>query len=146
MTDPQPPSLHGWGPDFGQNVFPGIDGGFSGPPAVIDDAAVPVQAAATATKSALPFNLSNFGISNIGDLKAMFERMGGIEGVISTMGKVQKFMSTMQQVAPMLKLFMSKGGKAAAATTGRTPSRRRTTKRSTPRRTTNKRRPTKRRR
>lgn len=141
MTDPQAPSLQSWTPDFGQNDFPGIGGGFSGPAAVIDEAVLPVQAAAApATKSALPFNLSN-----LGDLKTMFDRMGGIEGVISTMGKVQKFMSTMQQVTPMLKLFLGKGGTAVTANAKSGSSRRRTRRRPPPRRRTRKRRPTKRR-
>ncbi len=141
MNDPNSPSLQSWTPNFGQGNFPGIEGGFSGPPAVIDEAAFPVQAAAPATKSALPFNLSN-----LGDLKNIIDRMGGIEGVLSTMGKVQKFMSTMQQMAPMFKLFMGKGGKAVTANAGKAPSsRRRTNKRTPPRGGTRRRRPVKRR-
>ncbi|MFB9278660.1 aminotransferase [Cohnella cellulosilytica] len=140
MNDPHSPSLHSWTPNPGQGSFPGIDGGFSGPPAVIDETAFPVQAAAPATKSSLPFNLSN-----LGDLKAVFDRMGGVEGVLSTMGKVQKFMSTMQQMAPMIKLFMGKGGKAATANAGKGSSRRRTNRRPPPRGRTRRRKPAKRR-
>jgi len=114
MNDPFSPSPNGWNAGFGQDDFPGIEGSFSGPPAVIESSAVTAQpVAVTATKSALPFN-----ISNLGDLKNLVDRMGGIEGVLSTMGKVQKFMSTMQQMAPMIKLFMGNKGKAAATATG----------------------------
>lgn len=127
MNEPQSPSLHGWTPGFGQDTFPGIEDTFAGPPAVINPTVLPVQAASTATKSSLPFN-----ISNIGDLKAMVDRMGGIEGVLATVGKFQKFMSTMQQMAPMIKLFMgNKGGKVTTAntTTKSTSARKRRTSR-----------------
>jgi hypothetical protein len=112
MNEPETPSLNGWTPSFGQNPFPGIENSFAGPPEVINPTVIPTQIK-TATKGGLPFNLSN-----LNDLKAMVDRMGGIEGVLATMGKFQKFMSTMQQVAPMIKLFMgNKGAKAATANT-----------------------------
>ncbi|MFC4600346.1 aminotransferase [Cohnella hongkongensis] len=139
MADPQSPSVHSWGPGFGQQDFPGIGGAFSGPPAVIDDAVMPMQApVAPAAKSALPFNLSN-----LGDLKTMFDRLGGIDGILSTMGKVQKFVSTMQQVTPMLKLFLGKGGTAVTANAKR--ARRKKNRRPAPRAKARKRRPAKRR-
>jgi len=122
MNDPFSPSLHSWTPGLGQGNYPGIEGAYSGPPAVIEQTAVPVEAPAAApAKGGLPFNLSN-----LGDIKAIIDRMGGIDGVLSTMGKVQKFMATMQQMAPMLKLFMGKG-KAAAPdnSSGYAPRRRR---------------------
>ncbi|TVY03158.1 tyrosine protein kinase [Cohnella terricola] len=124
MNDPFSPSLHSWTPGYGQENYPGIEGAYSGPPAVIEQTAVPVQAPAATpapAKGGLPFNLSN-----LGDIKSIIDRMGGIEGVLSTMGKVQKFMATMQQMAPMLKLFMGKGkSDAPAISKGSAPRRRR---------------------
>lgn len=121
MNESQSPSLHGWTQGFGQDTFPGIGNSFAaGPPEVINPVVLPAQVT-TATKGGLPFN-----ISNLNDLKAMVDRMGGIEGVLTTMGKFQKFMSTVQQVAPLIKLFMgNKGGKLATANTSKGATKRR---------------------
>ncbi|WP_239617901.1 hypothetical protein [Cohnella mopanensis] len=147
MDEPQSPSFNGWTSGFGQEQFPGIEGTFSSPPAVINSTTtlLPTPVEAPATKSSLPFNLSS-----LSDLKSVVDRMGGIEGVLSTMGKVQKFMSTMQQIAPMLKLFMgNKGNKGSKASTVNktksTSSRRRSTSRPSNRKSPSKRRQTKRR-
>ncbi|MFC5470852.1 aminotransferase [Cohnella suwonensis] len=121
MNETETPVWSNW--TFGNSPieFPGIEGAPAGPPAVINATTVipagEVAVAAPAkTGISLPFNLSSItSISNLNDLKAMVDRMGGIEGVLSTMGKVQKFMSTMQQIAPMIKLFIGKGGKTATA-------------------------------
>lgn len=116
MYESQLPSRRSWTSDFGQEQFPGIGGAFSGPPAVINPTEIipatttAATTVAPAAKGGLPFN-----ITNLSDIKAMVDRMGGIEGVLSTMGKVQKFMATMQQVAPMIKLFMGNKGKTATA-------------------------------
>lgn len=111
MNEPHSPTLHGWTPGFGQEQFPGIEDAFSGPPAVINPTVIPNQVTASAAK--LPFNIN---ISNMADVKALVDRMGGVDGILTTMGKFQKFMATMQQIAPMVKLFMgNKGGKAATA-------------------------------
>jgi hypothetical protein len=113
MDDQHSPSMYGWTSGFGQDQYPGIGNTFAGPPEVINPVVLPAQTVTTTAKGGLPFN-----ISNITDLKAMVDRMGGIEGVLATVGKFQKFMSTMQQMAPMIKLFMgNKGGKAATANT-----------------------------
>lgn len=121
MSDSQSPSLHGWTPGFGQDTFPGLGDSFAaGPPEVINPVVLPAQVT-TATKGGLPFN-----ISNLSDLKAMVDRMGGIEGVLTTMGKFQKFMSTVQQVAPLIKLFMgNKGSKLVTANTNKSGATRR---------------------
>ncbi|MFC5404638.1 hypothetical protein [Cohnella soli] len=122
MREMEPPNLRNWMNGFSASEFPGPEGAPDPSPASINAATlVPAgeitPAAPAKAGFSLPFNLSNVtGISNLSDLKAMVDRLGGIEGILSTMGKVQKFMSTMQQVAPMIKLFMSKSGKAAAAT------------------------------
>jgi len=111
MSEQQSPSSQGWTPGFGQDQFPGIEDSFSGPPAVINPTVLPAQtASATASKSILPFN-----ITNLGDIKAIVDRMGGVDGILTTVGKFQKFMSTIQQMAPMLKLFMGNKGKSATA-------------------------------
>ena len=58
-----------------------------------------------------------FGLPNMGELKLIIDRMGGIDGILNTMQKVQKFVGTMQQMAPMLKLLTGAfGSKKAKAT------------------------------
>lgn len=56
--------------------------------------------------------LGNF---NIGQIKQVIDRMGGIEGVLSTVTKVQKVMQSVQQIAPMLKLLIPKSAAKTAA-------------------------------
>ncbi len=139
MNEQQSPSLHGWTQGFGQDHFPGIEQPFAGPPEVINPTVLPAQTSALTKGGGLPFN-----ISNLSDLKAVVDRMGGIEGVLSTMGKFQKFISTMQQIAPMIKLFMGNKGKVATANKSKgTAPRRRTASR--PRTKARTRRPVKRR-
>ncbi|MFD0672261.1 aminotransferase [Cohnella sp. GCM10027633] len=112
-----------------QDGFPGLEAQtFSGPPAEIHTPTVlpaaPAASGASALLSKLPFN-----IQNLNDVKALVDRMGGIEGVIATAGKVQKFMSTVQQVAPLIKLFMGKKGSSSSSSgvsTSRPRRRRRT--------------------
>ncbi|MFC5530985.1 hypothetical protein [Cohnella yongneupensis] len=124
MYDPYTPSDRNW--TSGQDSFPGIGPTFSGPPAEVNPTVLPTQTGSTGSSIKLPFNIN---ISNLNDLKAMFDRMGGIEGVMSMVGKAQKFMSTMQQVAPLVKLFMGKKGSSADKSTSRPRRRRRTTAR-----------------
>ncbi|MCD9024620.1 hypothetical protein [Cohnella silvisoli] len=139
MDEQHSPSLRSWTPGFGQDQFPGI-GDTIGPPAVINPTVLPAQTVATTTKGSLPFNLSS-----LSDIKAMVDRMGGIEGVLSTVGKLQKFMATVQQLAPMLKLFMGKkGDKGANANAGKSGSRRRSTRRPATSKARTRRRPIKR--
>lgn len=57
---------------------------------------------------------------NLGQLKGVIDRMGGIEGIIGTMTKVQKFIANFQQMAPMIKLLMSSFGGAAKAAAANT--------------------------
>ncbi|TMV49685.1 aminotransferase [Paenibacillus mesophilus] len=47
------------------------------------------------------------GSFNLKDIKAVVDRLGGIEGIISTVGKVQKIVSNIQQMQPMIKLLMN---------------------------------------
>lgn len=131
MNDKLSPSYRNW--TSGQDSYPGLDQPFAGPPAPVNPTVLPAQSTASSIK--LPFNIN---ISNINDIKAMIDRMGGIEGVMSTVGKVQKFMSTVQQVAPLVKLFMNKGKKSSDSSDGDSyvrPRRRKSRrKRSAPRR------------
>lgn len=53
---------------------------------------------------------------NLGQLKGLVDRMGGIEGIVGTMTKVQKFIANFQQMAPMIKLLMGSFGGGAKAT------------------------------
>ncbi|XID90479.1 tyrosine protein kinase [Paenibacillaceae bacterium WGS1546] len=133
MRESQSSSTNSWTPGYGQDSFPGIQDPFSGPPAPIDQPDIIVQANPVPAPKAggLPFNLSN-----LGDIKNIIDRMGGIDGILATMGKVQKFVTTMQQFAPMIKLFMNKGGKAATAnrSKGGAPRRRATRRRTSGRR------------
>ncbi|MCZ8516270.1 hypothetical protein O9H85_28525 [Paenibacillus filicis] len=62
---------------------------------------------------------------NIGQLKTIVDRLGGIEGIVSTFGKVQQVVQTMSQMAPMLKLLLGSFGKKAAASDTDAPVRRR---------------------
>ncbi|WP_440116287.1 tyrosine protein kinase [Paenibacillus sp. QZ-Y1] len=60
---------------------------------------VPVQAP-TATGG------SGFSLANIGELKGMIDRFGGIDGIMNGIGKMQKVVGGFQQMAPMMKLVM----------------------------------------
>lgn len=102
MIERHSPSYRNW--TSGQESYPGLGQPFAGPPAPANPTVLPAQASASPIK--LPFNIS---LANINEIKAMIDRMGGVEGVLNTMGKVQKFMSTVQQIAPLVKLFIGKG-------------------------------------
>lgn len=56
--------------------------------------------------------LGNF---NVGQIKQLIDRMGGIDGVLNTVGKVQKIVQSVQQIAPMLKLLLPKSAAKTAA-------------------------------
>jgi hypothetical protein len=68
-----------------------------------------------------PASSSGFSLANIGELKGMIDRFGGIDGIMSGIGKMQKVVGGFQQMAPMMKLVMGilpfgkgkKGGSAA---------------------------------
>lgn len=49
---------------------------------------------------------SGFSLANIGELKGMIDRFGGIDGIMSGIGKMQKVVGGIQQMAPMMKLVM----------------------------------------
>ncbi|BBI35691.1 hypothetical protein [Cohnella abietis] len=121
MDEQHSSSQNGWSSGFfGQDQFPGIEQTIPSSPEVINPTVIPAKTAVTpATKSSLPFN-----ISNLSDIKGIVERMGGIEGVMANLGKFQKFMATMQQIAPMIKLFMGNKGKSADTNKGFTPRKR----------------------
>ncbi len=77
----------------------------------------------------------------IKDIKAIVDRVGGIDGIMNTVTKMQKLVNSFQSMGPMLKLLMgSFGGKAATASGRATSNRRRRRRRrrpsSTKRRTT----------
>lgn len=115
MNKPNSAFLHGWNQppqDYGNEIYPGLGDPFAGPPALMNPVAAP-QLQPQAQKSAKPGLLSN-----IGEWKQLLDRMGGIEGVLGYMGKIQKFAATMQQMAPLLRLFIGKGGGAAATAAG----------------------------
>jgi hypothetical protein len=46
------------------------------------------------------------GGMNMGQIKNIIDRMGGINGIMDGIGKAQKFMGTMQQFAPMAKVLL----------------------------------------
>jgi hypothetical protein len=52
---------------------------------------------------------------SLGELKGMIDRMGGIDGVINGVTKMQKFVGVMTQMAPLIRVFFGKGGKAKAS-------------------------------
>lgn len=62
---------------------------------------------------------------NIGQIKSMIDKLGGIEGIIGTVTKMQKVFASIQQMAPMLRLLASSFGGAKAATKGVSSARRR---------------------
>lgn len=98
----------------GYSGYPGLGGG---------ESQFPVQAPAAAPEPASGGILASLfggggssaagtGSSfNIGQLKNMVDRLGGIEGIVETFGKMQKMVQSVNQVAPMLKLLMGAFGK-----------------------------------
>ncbi|MHA0858025.1 tyrosine protein kinase [Paenibacillus sp. CMAA1364] len=69
--------------------------------------------AVAATTTVLPAakSASGFSLANIGELKGVIDRMGGIDGIVASMGKFQKVMAGVTQMAPMIKLMMGSIGK-----------------------------------
>ncbi|NDI35999.1 hypothetical protein [Chengkuizengella sediminis] len=53
----------------------------------------------------------------IGDIRAMVDKLGGVEGIFNTINKMNGFMKQLQQFSPMLKLLLGSFGKGAAAAT-----------------------------
>jgi hypothetical protein len=49
---------------------------------------------------------SGFSLANLGELKGMIDRFGGIDGIMSGVAKMQKVVGGIQQMAPMMKLVM----------------------------------------
>ncbi|UPK44711.1 tyrosine protein kinase [Paenibacillus pabuli] len=67
-----------------------------------------------------PAASSGFSLANIGELKGMIDRFGGIDGIMNGIGKMQKVVGGFQQMAPMMKLVMGilpfgKGKKSSSA-------------------------------
>ncbi|MBY0216185.1 tyrosine protein kinase [Paenibacillus illinoisensis] len=60
---------------------------------------VPVETPAASSSS-------GFSLANLGELKGMIDRFGGIDGIMSGIGKMQKVVGGIQQMAPMMKLVM----------------------------------------
>ncbi|WP_276356577.1 hypothetical protein [Cohnella caldifontis] len=128
MNDPNSPSLRGWNQPQGfGGGFPGIGNpGFGnpgfGPPTAGGDPFFVAGPPALVNPTVLPPQFGGAGAGggtgkgfNFGDIKGFIDRMGGIDGVLNGLGKFQKLMSTMQQMAPLLRLLIGKGGTAAAA-------------------------------
>lgn len=115
------------------NPYPGIDslgdvpqlessslspfqgGGLNGLAAadLIDSTAASTVVVPAATAAAK----TGFSLANIGELKGVIDRMGGIDGIVSSMGKFQKVMTSVQQMAPMIKLMMGSFGKGKTKST-----------------------------
>ncbi|AOZ93598.1 hypothetical protein [Paenibacillus crassostreae] len=74
--------------------------------------------AATVLPPATPAK-TGFSLANIGELKGVIDRMGGIDGIVSSMGKFQKVMAGVQQMAPMIKLMMGTFGKGSTKSTAK---------------------------
>ncbi|WP_426449750.1 hypothetical protein ACP26L_32560 [Paenibacillus sp. S-38] len=51
------------------------------------------------------------GSFNIGQVKDIVDRLGGIEGIVSTFGKMQTVVKSVSQMAPMIKLLLGSFGK-----------------------------------
>lgn len=49
---------------------------------------------------------SGFSLANLGELKGMIDRFGGIDGIMNGVAKMQKVVGGIQQMAPMMKLVM----------------------------------------
>lgn len=89
--------------------YPGVNpySGSSVTDTAESSALVPVTPQAELVDSAAtPAAKSGFSLPNLGELKGIIDRMGGIDGIMNTVGKVQKVMAGVQQFAPMAKLLM----------------------------------------
>ncbi|PYE47595.1 tyrosine protein kinase [Paenibacillus barcinonensis] len=49
---------------------------------------------------------TGFSLANLGELKGMIDRFGGIDGIMNGVAKMQKVVGGIQQMAPMMKLVM----------------------------------------
>jgi hypothetical protein len=98
-------------------------------------------ATTTVIPGAVAAKTGGFSLANLGELKGVIDRMGGIDGIVSSMGKFQKVMTGVQQMAPMIKLMMGSFGKGKTKGTSEegdglyyTPTKRRRKKSSTTKR------------
>ncbi|MCZ8519740.1 MULTISPECIES: hypothetical protein [Paenibacillus] len=48
---------------------------------------------------------------NIGQIKQIVDRLGGVEGIVNTFGKMQSVVQSVSQMAPMIKLLLGSFGK-----------------------------------
>ena len=137
FASPYPPSpypgIQGY-PDFGApGGLPGGAPGFApyyGPEGLAGTAEIipPVSAAASAAPAAAAAAAAKtgFSLAQLGDLKGLIDRVGGIDGIVNSVGKFQKVMTGMQQIAPMFKLFAGLGkGKTNSSNDGEYRPRRR---------------------
>ncbi|PQP83423.1 tyrosine protein kinase [Paenibacillus sp. PCH8] len=106
QTQPMYPGVEPHYPGFGEveasAIVPygqGVTGGnfYAGGTPVVP--VVPVAAPAASGST-------GFSLANIGELKGMIDRFGGIDGIMSGIGKMQKVVGGIQQMAPMMKLVM----------------------------------------
>jgi hypothetical protein len=51
------------------------------------------------------------GFFNLGQIKQIIDKLGGVEGIMNTMAKVQRMVSGFQQVAPLVKELIGSLGK-----------------------------------
>ncbi|CAM4488823.1 tyrosine protein kinase [Paenibacillus tarimensis] len=115
----QPTADGGQYPGFNDNSSfgggaPGAGFPFGGTP--VPDSESPNLPAVIPSADAAPTGgKGGFSLANLGELKGLIDRMGGLDGILGTMTKVQKLFSNVQQMAPMLKLLMGSIGKKSAA-------------------------------
>lgn len=81
---------------YGQGA---TSGGLYGSDVVPVTPVVPAQAPASSGSS-------GFSLANLGELKGMIDRFGGIDGIMNGVAKMQKVVGGIQQMAPMMKLVM----------------------------------------
>ena len=86
--------------------------------------ATPSLPAAIAPVAEAPTKTGGLSMPNLGEIKGMIDRLGGLDGIMGHIGRFQKVMSSVQQFAPMAKLLMGSlpgFGKAAAGLTNSQP-------------------------
>ncbi|MCP3774636.1 hypothetical protein NLX71_15190 [Paenibacillus sp. MZ04-78.2] len=52
---------------------------------------------------------------NVEQIKAVIDKLGGVEGIVETFNKMQKMVQSVQQFAPMIKLLFNSFGKKDSA-------------------------------
>ncbi|WP_145335781.1 tyrosine protein kinase [Paenibacillus xylanexedens] len=107
QIQPMYPGVHPTYPGFAEVEASGLvpygqgapSGGLYGSDVVPVTPVVPAQTPASSGSS-------GFSLANLGELKGMIDRFGGIDGIMSGVAKMQKVVGGIQQMAPMMKLVM----------------------------------------